>query len=103
MKFDRRTPPKIGFFVIFRPVYHTVFGHVFNFLDLLTCLKTAFRDNFTSHFFLLPNPKLHVPRIEISPNRTVNPKRIQVLNVATARSTFSAHLLYERIITDFVF
>ena len=32
----------------------------------------------------------------------VNPKRVQVLNIATARSSYSAHLFYERIITDLV-
>ena len=47
MKFDRRPPPKIGFFVTFRPVYHAVFGNFFYFLDPPTMLNTAFRDIFT--------------------------------------------------------
>ena len=42
-------PPtaKIGFFVTFRPVYHSVFGNFFYFLDPPTMLNTAFRDIFT--------------------------------------------------------
>ena len=30
MKYDRRPPPKIGFFVKFWPVYYAVFGQVSN-------------------------------------------------------------------------